>query len=341
MRNLLLFLAVAALTSFGLHRLLPPVGVHQVDFKLAAFAERKDECNVLVVGTSQTMYGVDPTVFDARMQEHGFETHSFNLGIQDAGLAEAYVHLRRIAELEPAKLRWLLVEAESIMRVGDDGDLLTPKILRMMDPATVALLWPYYGEVEPRLDRLARARWRAVIGCVYHVLGVNRCSHWIERALGMGPTDADRALDIGPRGDGYARMEDLDRVSIAERPQKYATKKRHMLRRVLEITQTEGDTPASPTARPFYERIQELAREMGVELVFFTIRRGVHASDALPLAREGAIEALIRFDDPHHFPELYDVDMTFDGGHFTAEGARIFTRYLADAFAEHLQAGAK
>lgn len=336
MRSILIFLATAGLTTYCLSLLLPPVTLRAFELKLAAYAERESEIDLLFLGTSQTFHGVEPALFDARTAERGVATKSFNLGIPAAGLAEQYAYLRQVAELRPKHLRWILVEAERVRRVGveEDGPFLTPKAIGTTDPTTAAMLWTYFGEVESRPWRLYPARWRTLVTTAYHVAGVGRGLPWIDEALGRGASDEDRSRALGPLGDGYRCLEgEMD--PIEERPARYALKKRQFERRVRQV-EAAGDRPEPPhpSALPFYRRIEELGRSMGARVVFFTIRRGAGESDAPAFARQGEIDTLIRFDDPDRFPELYDVDMTVDGGHLNAAGAEAFTRYLADAFVE-------
>lgn len=339
MRDFLLFLVTAALTTLALGAILPPVARRTFDLKLEAYATRKDECNLLVVGTSQAFYGIDPSLFDARTRELGVETRTFNLGDPEAGLAELHGHLRSVARMEPRALRWILVEAERIMRVGDETAFLTPKLIATADLETTALLWTYFGEVEPRPLRRTRARLRTLLALAYHVLGVGRGSQWVERTLGTGPTEEDRRNALGRLGDGYFDLEDKGEESIEARPERYARKKREIERRALQVLASRGSLrPSTPGARPFYARIEELGRAMGAQVIFFTIRHGINMSDARALSVEGAIESLIHFDDPELYPELYDVDATFDGGHFDREGTKRFTLYLADAFTELVKA---
>lgn len=343
MRNFLLCLATAGLTLFVLDRILPPMGEQIADVKLSAFAERMDEYDVLVLGSSQSYRGFDPSVFDRHTREAGLETCTFNLGIPGTGLAEAHGLLRRVADLEPANLRWVLIEAERIIAVGEeDGAFLTRKSIALHDLETTALVWPYLGQV----DRPTSKRWTARLGSLlslgYRFAGVGRGIPWIEETIGMGVTEEQREDWLGPLENGYQSLEDAEGEGIANRRRDFLERRGRyetLMKRLYSKPTPSGRPDA--TALPFFARIERLVQSMGAQPIFFTIRRGFIDGDLDALARDGEIEVVLSFDDAQRHPELYDVELTFDGMHFNRYGSTVFTECFGAEFVQLVKSEAR
>jgi hypothetical protein len=58
------------------------------------------------------------------------------------------------------------------------------------------------------------------------------------------------------------------------------------------------------------------------------------------LREEGFIPHLFEFNDPNEYPSLFEVDARYDHPHLTAEASALYSRYVADRFAEWLKAQA-
>ena len=338
LRFLLLFVFTAAISTWLLGRVLPPVQIDALRVKLGALAVAQPPYDTIVIGSSMTYRGFEPEVFDAENLEAGIATRTFNLGLAGTHMAEAYEILRRVGELRLEGLRYVLIEADSIARLRDEDMAMTAKYIAYHDPATAWAEWNYLAALTADPVELWLARWRRLVATAYRQLGVGRCVPDIETALGMGVGKADRENWLGPRGDGFQALDDDRTRGVLQRRRQFERLRQAHDRDLRRMSLKAPAVEHVPSALRFFERLEELGRHLGVEVVFFSIRSGYLGGHAVGLAQAGQLDNLLRFDDDQAYPELYDASYTFDGLHFDRAGAKIFTRYLARAFAEQQRA---
>ena len=75
---------------------------------------------------------------------------------------------------------------------------------------------------------------------------------------------------------------------------------------------------------------------MGAEPVFILSPAMKPRCEVHQAYREGLLPNLIAIDDARTHPRLYKVENRFDAEHLNRTGAEIYTRLLADRFAEYL-----
>ncbi len=106
------FLATHILLGWALQerpdlRLLPDSVEAQ---KFAHFRAHADDYDLVYVGTSRVYRGFDPATLDQAMGEGGQPLRSYNFGLVGMGYLEQRYIVEWILSLEPARLRWLLIE---------------------------------------------------------------------------------------------------------------------------------------------------------------------------------------------------------------------------------------
>lgn len=110
LRQGLLFLAGFSAVAAGVRTLVPWPEEYGLRAKYEFFAEHRDEFDVVYVGSSRVFRAFDPLVFDAELAASGVEARSFNFGVGGMRGFEQDFVLRRLLELEPARLEWVLLE---------------------------------------------------------------------------------------------------------------------------------------------------------------------------------------------------------------------------------------
>ena len=301
--------------------------------KLDRIAKEKDEYTAILVGSSQSYRGFDPTIFDQRLAEAGVPSHSFNLAMPGAQMAETYEYLKSVSALEPANLRWVFIEAEWITKLSDQEEYLTVKNIAWRTPETTALLIPFYWLYDVPLDTKLGVCWRSLVALVYHVLGIGRGVPWVEEALGVGASELDVRNWLGSEGNGYQRLEHVKGPNARRRQFNTPKQKANAAAAIrARSTRRLREGHSAPEAEIFFRRIENLVRSMGAEPVFYTFNGDFVRSDAVALQRAGKLDNLLRFDDPVRFPELWDVEYRYDKSHYNREGAVAFTNDFADEF---------
>lgn len=338
LRNVAVFLSVSLATMRALDSILPAGGDPIIGAKIDGFRGRMADCNVLFLGSSILHRGLDPAVFDATTAAAGLETRSFNMGVPGTFLVESFYVLQRVAEEAPPKLQWIVVEADGIAKVHNDGLFLTDKYIAWHDVATLGYLTDYVADQELSWADEAGVRWRNTVSCGLCLLGVGRGLPWLDEGLGVGFGEEEWARWLGPAGDGFCtKMDDpagetaVRRLRFLENRQVFERKWRRKIR------SREPSGPPLLSAVPFLRRIEELAASMGARAIFYTRTGSYYGADVVALAQAGLVDTLLRLDDAQKYPEVLDPAFTFDGSHYTRKGAVAFTRYLAELFSEHVE----
>jgi hypothetical protein len=334
-------LALAVLAFLGGAALvrahLPPAEGGSLDRKLAAFAAAKDEYDAVAIGSSRMASAFDPVRFRGELARAGVELRAFNLGAAGARTFEQDWILRRVLALEPARLRWIFLEG---------------------GPVGLGLLHPHaYGDVA-RPPQARDVQWHDLAG-----------THAFLRALEAVPLAPLRKLGLALQHLGLAarRLANVGRGPELVRALAAPRERRAALHRLAEAGQRDEGFQPHPEAMQEWSRIGRariaalarangrpvvladldagLARAQvaaaaarGVELVHVTPPSGEDSAELLALHAAGSVPALLHFNDPVRFPELYEPGARHDLGHLSARGAERFTRLLAEAFLGRLGA---
>jgi hypothetical protein len=317
----------------GLVRELAPYGsgLERMDVKLDAFARRKDDFDLVFLGSSRTVRGFVPSQFDAELAAQGFETRSFNLGVAGARVTEMLFVLERLVELAPRNLRYVLIDPEDFGQIHDTRNALAQSGIVWHDPSTTWLAARHVLASE-RGDKLEvlRDHTRA---CALNVLNVGRAARWVNAALGRGPDEALVAEVLGERGDGHTALFD-DQETLRGRRRRFERGRAEYERMVQGYR--ESARPEGGPAEEFLEllgRVEALVRALGAEPVFVIQPALARQWDLIKAAESGAVGALLRYDDPERDAALFAHEQRFDSLHLNDAGAALFTGRLAEDFA--------
>src|SRR4051812_30071776 len=99
-------------TCRGIDRVLPFPAVPAVGPKYRYFAANRDNYDVLFLGSSRFYHQIIPREFDAAVEKlTGQRLRSFNAAYDAVWPPESYYYLRKLLELRPGKLRWVVIDA--------------------------------------------------------------------------------------------------------------------------------------------------------------------------------------------------------------------------------------
>lgn len=336
-----LFLVSATLTTLFLRRALPRGGADElVDVKLALFEQRRDDYSVLFLGSSRTHRGFVPSVFDARMRELGWPTHSFNFGAPGARAFEMRLLLERIAALAPSSLDFVLVDPEGLSLLRDERNPLARQVIEWHDPpATLAIARTLLAldlELRPKLALLSPH----LKSCAYNLTNIGRAELWVDAALGKRRTAELMKQLAGPELDGYAPLGQ-EGEELGRRGQRFQKKHREAYLAELAAFRelASDDAPPSEFALEMYAELERRVRALEATLVFVAQPALYHQDDLIRAHELGQVGPLLRYDDPEANAELYEPEHRYDATHLNDEGARLFTERLASDFARALSSG--
>lgn len=336
------FLAVAA----GVRRLVPWPEEYGLRAKMEHLAAHKDELDLVFVGSSRVFRAFDPRVFDAALSAAGHPLRSFNLGVGGMRAFEQDYVLGRLLALEPARLRWVLLEggewdpafdysfnAFSWRSVGWHA------LPQTLDAVTAAL-----RDARPLRERLRLARTHVEL-FLTRLSAYGQGREVLAAWLGGGGDERGRSLERHEleQGRGFKAAEEQARASgEAADPWRDPAGYRAQVEAIVAAGRTDAE-PATlaRVPRAALRRERDETRARGIELLH-VLPPGLEAAPVRwALARRGEILVLLDADRPERYPELFAQESRFDPKHLNARGAERFSLLLAEAFLRHLAEGGR
>ena len=333
-----LFVLSFAAATFGLRRVLPEAASLSCDTKLAEFERTKDSYDAIFVGSSRTYRGFVPELFDELMGAQGHPLVSFNFGVLGNRATESLELLKKVARLEPARLKWIFVDPEPLSMLLDEQNADTRRVIDWHDPRTtldvVELLRA--TDLDPEVERAQL--WKHWNAFVYNALNVGAGSPLLDELFDRVPDREDRDELLGPRRDGYrpqfeSVVERVEKGNAAAQAVAHNWPRRAAALEGLEIPKAE----LAPHKRIFFERIQAVGEALGATVVFVIQPTNLPRTELLRARDHGHVDQVFHFGDPVAYPGLYKLERRFDMGHANHAGAELFTTLLAREFGRFLR----
>ena len=86
--------------------------VSRIERKVAFVQQHKDAFDILFVGSSRVFHGISPQIFDQVAAENGLHWRSFNLGMDEMGMAQSLDVIRKVMATHPTRLKYVVFELE-------------------------------------------------------------------------------------------------------------------------------------------------------------------------------------------------------------------------------------
>jgi hypothetical protein len=337
--SLLLFLAGFLATAAALRTLLPaPAPGSEIAEKLAHLAHYGERYDTLFVGSSRTRFQIDPDGFDRALARLGWQSRSFNLGVNGMRALEVEHLLREVLRLPLPRLRFVFVDPGPLRVDLEEENAVSARAVAWHGPlATLRALRLALASEAPLAERAHGARRHLTAGA-WNLANLGRGAAWLDRLRGgsraaQGPAAAeswngyeplDRRLD--PRHPRFAEAREKRRDFEAHRE--------GWLEEVRALAQERPRPTLRAEERGHVARLVRALRERGVQPILFVApTRAPTQEFLLAAAREGIAPAVLYYSDPAAFPELYAVENRFDLDHLNERGARQLTALLARDFA--------
>lgn len=312
------------------------------------FVARKDEFDILFLGTSRTFRGIDPRIVDAELEragvvgEHG-PLRSFNFGVGGMLRFESDYVLSEILAEEPARLRVVVME-------GEPWDPTTDFLKNTWSSRSV-----FWHDVE-------RTRLALHSVALMDLSFADRWERsWIHLQLcGMKLFDMGQGSRIvadllGESRDPFQRSLTHEQISVAAGYQPYEdfippgpTTWEAMLandptRGVAIQDRVRGGNERAPDLARYnlaaLEAQEARVRAAGATFVVLLNPGDQGAPEEEALARRGDVEHLLDFNRPDLYPEYWAPDARIDDFHLSRGGAERLSRAVAAELARILRPG--
>ena len=329
--------AVIAVACLIAHALLPyPWGDPALKAKLEHFIDHNEPYDAVFIGSSYTYRQISPKVFDRELGALGRASRSFNLGIDGMHLPATGYLVEHLAERDLPSLRTIYLElGRFTSAVDSDIDHSTPaKFWRTpaLTGSMIRFLWQRpdksFGAKVYQTARLAGIQLEAGL----HIgQGAAMVSHW----LGLDRSESRRAL--GPDRDGFYAV-DRQVLELTGAPLSNRFLRNPEAAGVLETLRRssqeafEADLgPANREGLSVLRALMASVQAQGRRLVFVVPprmgERYGHLRPLLPHLPEDRV--IQRLADPRLHGSLYALEDSADRGHLNEQGARRFSRLLA------------
>jgi hypothetical protein len=323
------FAVSLAATASLIARVAGRTPVPEFSDKLADVVERKDGIDVLFLGSSRVRRQISPRIFDSVLRERGMEVQSYNFGLDGLGVPEIAHVADEIIAVKPPRLKYVFIELTRFAReFGALAQPDSPRSIYWHTPRYATVLcqaiWSDPASV-PVKDRLSLIGDHAEIA-LRRVCNLGRGVEIFEHGGKLG----FKRKRMGPEADGFFPVnEQFPKGRRAEYEKQLAA-----LPAVLN---------QPPTTEPlFAEVIHDLLGKLqraGITPVIVTMPRIHPAAPWVPEADgSGPGWIVLRFDDPAKHPDLFDARLHYDPQHLNGDGAKVFSRVLAEEFAAKVQA---
>ncbi len=296
--------------------------------KLEYFAEHKDEFDVLFLGSSRVLCGLAPAEFDAALEELGHEVRSFNLAVGGMEAFEADHVLQLVLDLEPARLRWVVIEAAGWNPLESEQLSAAPNLRK--------IAWHTPSETRNTVEAILVAE--APMSNKLVELGRH------VGLFGLWLTNAGHGLPIVDHMRGLSRLQprqnplfggDIPGLGGWHPMERDNYRRESWDRRLSNLASADARSRKSDL-RHFpvraLRRQVELVRSRELGLVYMSLCIE-ESPDAHALHEGGILPALLSYTSPREHPDLYRYELRADVNHMNSEGAKALSRLMAQDFA--------
>lgn len=344
--SLLVLCAAAsfALTAALLGRAAPYPEMGTVDDKLRFFEDRRDDYDLLVFGSSRVFRGIVPEEIDTEMARRGVPVRSFNFGADGMDSHETAALVRRVLEMRPRRVRWVVVELDRWSAELPPENRFKRRTVFWHDREETLSVLRTLARTEPsrrrRLDltaahllhlaarSTAAGRGRSLMGAARDRLGSGR------EAVREAEAELARSGGFEPFSPGAYEI-----------PSHHPFRRR-FLERLPAYRRAVARLPAANRAVTALDgyNVEAVARQVaairraGARPVHLITPTARPTPELYRLAEAGHVPHLVAFNDPMAYPALFAEERRFDAEHLTTEGARRFSRLLAERLAGSAEA---
>jgi len=293
--------------------------------KLAALAER--DVGVVFIGSSRTYRGVDPTVFDRTAARLGAGFTSFNLAAPQMFAAEAEFVLEEALADPPPGLRWVVLAPDLISPEQNAPNSANRRTVAWHDLAgtSEALQAVVHAGDSPLGDRLEWS-YNHLDSFLINQTGRGRLLDLAVGRLDDGG-DPEDPRSLGGDGDGFVSYDQSLEQGTVNRGE----------RQTHEEFLAGEPIWTPPVIEPigihfdYVARVEGLAADAGVGVIWLVAPGDVSSPWLQEAAARGLVTRLVDFSDRAAHPDLYDRGLWWNRGHLNRDGARLFSRLLAEA----------
>jgi hypothetical protein len=289
--------------------------------------------NTLFFGDSKIGQSIIPQMFDSIVNmDFPHEVCSFNFGIGSLSPPESYFILEQLLNTDSVKLKYVIIQLYDINIIG-------PRMIhtrRSIYWYTFNYYWFTVKALFWSKDELPR-RLKAL---------KDHTVSYLEKIFNMGFLAdysnflvSEKALDFNIKKEGYFSMEFSKEPETIKRRQEFLADSSNLIKmRDISLAQDYNVYDSTGINKAHLQQINRLVqfcKNKGT-LLFFLLAPNMGRKNNVVIQLFNGIDSSHRIElsDAKKYPELYSRDNSFDGKHLNLQGAKIFTKLLAEKFIE-------
>jgi hypothetical protein len=302
--------------------------------KVSYLEAHKDSFDAVFIGSSMIWRHVDPLLFDSLTG-----TRSYNLGSGGFRPVRSFALLESLSRSK-LNLKYVFLELNRIetLRSNFNSD---PSV-RALNAKNYSLVISSVLDSDYSLRRKLQYVGIYTATLVYKYFGTGVLSR--ISPLHIRTDFPGKSRHRGFEAIDWHAIEHNDKAALSRN--RYIMENRHLLD-TLASRNRPRRAPGHPTPLAYSEFLSDMVRVLkanGTELIFIINPRNFESSDVeflLRVSNELKPATVISLYDPTEYPEFYDYNLTFDLAHLNSDGARIYTRVLAEQFMKSTRASAR
>lgn len=311
-----------------------------------AYAEREDEVDLLLLGSSRVYRGIDPEQLEAVLAQNGIQRTVFNHGWPNQHFLETHTVLDSLRPgtlktivFEPAMFtQWVIDNRNSLRAQTFFGPENTRRNLRHLSCAAM------------NKGRRQDAFYNTILAFSGQMSGLGRLNRFIRPLPDQPPANPSgfRALDTDPgrttaqgHAPGINGCDNPDPETGDCMPGFSAEfeRQRDWYRKVLANPPNLAPRPIAGCQIGLVQSAVQKIRALGAEPIVVIAPTFMQIREYAGLRR--ALSSLdvpvLAYDRPQQFPELYEDTARFDMEHLNRKGATAWTERLGGDLAEILR----
>lgn len=343
---ILLFAIGFLITSSIATALLRRSGIDDLDIVSARIgsARNDEDTNLLFIGTSRLIEGVNPEVFDDTAKERGLTVRSFNFGLPGVNVVELLVLARRYLQTRPCCIKYAIVEPDfAFLDVIKSPN--NPRAIRFASLDNAWDLYRYLSSMQQKEISAAEYSANLLIATARHYSNIGAVRMLADRSLTNYSRQPMQRGFIGERGSLAATIARDPKIADA-----YADTVKF-----LDDFNDLGAITAESSARQQHEAkfiralvsqyqferlgaLINLLHDHGIAILLLRTPQISHVAYNISFTARYRKDCtlgppILDLGRPHDYPALFDPKNRTDSDHMNVEGSTILTKLLAEQFA--------
>ena len=295
------------------------------------FAQHQDDYNTLILGSSRVYRHIKPNYLDELLKD--YETSTFNLAAPSTFNPEAYYLYEKLLNvLEKDRIKYVFLELQSLDPISR-SNINTRRNYYWHN-------WKYLNfAINYTLNSNMSLNEKTQFISVYSISYLVNKTRVIYDDVFFQTRNFKEYIENNQDG-FYAvdrQMADSKNNNMLKDRMRYFLENTHLLKSRIEITNQSFSKQNNQDFlnKAHLNKINYLikkSKEKNIHLVFIIPPRLPEYDGLIAIKEKLPKTHIIEIANPEKYPELYQIDYSFDIGHLNSEGAKIFTKYLADEF---------